>query len=111
MTNYETTWTRDELNAYILLFCAHADFVESEDELLFIKDKMKTGDFERIHDEFEADNDFVNTEKIRAAISRLNYTTEDKSALLGDIKELFLTDGEFSILEENLILGLRHILD
>ena len=39
MEEFITLWTREELKAYILLYCAYANFVETEAEKEYIKSK------------------------------------------------------------------------
>ncbi len=40
MENYKTTWSREEFQAYLLLYCASADFVITEKEREIIKSKL-----------------------------------------------------------------------
>ena len=40
MENYKTTWSREEFQAYLLLYCASADFVITEEEREIIKSKL-----------------------------------------------------------------------
>ena len=48
--------------------------------------------------------------KILAAAERLDYSYKQIDQLFSEMKELFLSDGEYDILEQNLMLGLRHLL-
>ena len=110
MNNNITNWTKEELKIYILIYCANADFSESKIEVDFIKSKTKTSDFEKIHAEFEDDNDYQSIRKIRLSIEKHGYTNDEKNRLFGEIKELFLSDKKYDVLERNLYLGLSQIL-
>ena len=101
-------WTKDDLRMYLLIYCANADFVESPEELEFIKSKIGHSDFAKMHAEFEGDNDYQSIQKIQKAYEALGYTSPD--ALFDEVREFFKSDGEFDILERNLMLYLKHIL-
>ncbi len=103
-------WTKEELKIYILLYCAHADFNESKSELDLIKLKSQHSDFEKIHAEFENDNDYQSIQKIQSSVASHGYSAHELENLNREIKELFLSDGKYDILEQSLYMGLRHIL-
>ncbi|MEZ4875315.1 MAG: hypothetical protein R2793_07680 [Flavobacteriaceae bacterium] len=110
MENYTTPWTKEELNIYILIYCANANFIESNEEIDFIKMKAKHSSFDKIHKEFEKDNDFQSLQKIQSAIERHGYTSKELETLYAEIKDLYLTDDDYGILEQNLLRGLKHLL-
>ena len=104
-------WTKDELVAYILLFAAHSDFKESNHERNVIISKVDMATFQKIHDEFDTDNDYQSIQKIMASLKLHNYSKEDTQQLFADIKALFFADGDFDITEQNMMLFLKKILD
>jgi len=103
-------WTKDELVAYILLFAANSNFLESNKEKNEIIAKVDMQTFQKIHDEFDADNDYQSIQKIIAGLDSYNYSKEDLEELFVDIKLMFLSDGEYDVLEHNMMLGLKKIL-
>ena len=103
-------WTKEELKIYTLIYCANANFSESKFEINFIKSKIQTSDFEKIHDEFEKDNDYQSIQKIQSSIKDHGYTDDGIDTLFKEIKALFLSDNKYDILEQNLYRGLSHIL-
>jgi hypothetical protein len=104
-----TTWNKEELKTYLLIYCAHADFHESIVEMDYIYSKHPSGHFDAIHKEFEGDNDFISVQKITNTVERLELTPSEITALKNEIKLLFLADGEFDTQEENLLRGLTHL--
>jgi hypothetical protein len=104
-----TNWTKEELEVYILIYCANANFSESKAETAFIRSKTVGNGFERIHDEFEKDNDYQSIQKIRVTLEKYGYLKDDTGRLFEEVKELFLSDGKFDIMEQNLFRGLHHI--
>ena len=104
-----SNWTKEELRTYILIYCANADFIETKRELEFIKSKIQDSDYDKIHTEFEADNDYQSIQKIQSAIQLHGFKMEDTLELFEDMKHLFESDDHFSILEKNVLKGLAHI--
>lgn len=102
-------WTRDELVAYILLFAANSDFKEDNKERDVIISKVDRETFQEIHDEFDADNDYQGIKKIMVSLEQHNYSKDDIDMLLADIKILFFSDGEFNILERNMLKSLKRL--
>ena len=102
-------WTRDELVAYILLFAAHSDFTENNNERNIIISKVDMDTFQEIHDEFDRDNDYQGIQKIMTSLKQHNYDKEDVEILLNDIKTLFFSDGEFNINERNMLKSLGRL--
>lgn len=105
-----TTWNKEELKTYVLIYCAHADFNESKVEMDYIHAKHPSGHFDAMHKEFEGDNDFVSVEKITNTIERLGLTADEKDALKAEIKGVFMADNVITTEEENLMRGLSHII-
>jgi len=110
MEDFTTDWTHQELKAYMLLYCANADFVVTPEEKEYIKSKVGSEEYKKIHREFEADNDYQRIQKINAAIERFQYSKEEIDEAFKSIKDLFLSDGEMDILELNIYRGLKHLL-
>lgn len=108
MKKKNTSWTKEELKIYILIYCSNADFLESKFEIDYIRSKIKTSNFEKIHKEFEKDNDYQSIQKIQSSIKEHNH--ENVESLIKEIKELFLIDDSFDVLEQNLYLGLKRLL-
>lgn len=106
---YQTDWSRDELKAYVLLYCAHADFVESTAEKKLIIDKVGKEKYEAIHKEFDKDNDYQSIQKIQATLDRFDYSKEEIDELFAEIKEIFLADGQYETLERNIEMVLQHL--
>lgn len=110
MSQSTPNWTKDELKTYLLIYCANADFSESTPEIDMIHTKVPHVDYNKIHEEFQKDNDYKSIQKIQASLEAHGYTINERDQLLQEMKDLFLSDGELDLLEQNLMLGLRHML-
>ena len=69
---------------------------------------MKT--FQKIHDEFDKDNDYQSIQKIMNGLKAHNYTQMDIDLLLADIKSLFFADGNFNVSERTMYKLLKKLL-
>lgn len=106
----KSQWTKDELVAYIMLYAAHSNFEEDNHERNAIISKVDMQTFQKIHDEFDGDNDYQSIQKIIKGLEDHNYTKEDLNELFVDIKLMFLSDGDYDVLEKNMMLQLKKIL-
>lgn len=106
----DMNWTKDEMVAYILLFCANSNFIESNTEKNTIIEQVDMKTFQKIHDEFDKDNDYQSIQKIIKGLEVHNYSKEDLDDLFVDIKLMFLSDGDYDILEQNMMLGLKKLI-
>lgn len=105
-----SVWSKEELIAYILLYAAHSNFEEANKERNVIISKVDMNTFQRIHDEFDNDNDYQSLQKIQEGLQRHDYSTKDLNDLFNDIKIMFYADGDYDILEQNMFLYLKKIL-
>lgn len=106
----EVNWTKDELVAYILLYAANSNLVESNKERDVILSRINMNTFQKIHSEFEQDNDYQSIQKILNGLEYHNYSKDDIMMLLADIKLLFYADSEFDFMEQNMLLFLKRII-
>jgi hypothetical protein len=110
MSEFNTNWTKTELSAYTLLYCAHANFTETSEELELVKSKVAGDGLISIRKEFNNDNDYQSIQKIQSAVQRLGYTWSQKDDLISEIKTLFLADGKFDAIEKSMFTGLKKLL-
>ena len=105
----ETHWTKNELIAYILLYASQSDLIESNKERNIIISKVDVKTFDKIHKEFEKDNDYQSIQKILAGLKAHNYSKMDIDLLLSDIKVLFFADGHYDVSEQAIYNLLNHL--
>ena len=110
MNNFNTEWSREDLEAYILIYCANANFEETQNQRDFIKEHVSASNFKTIHKEFNKDNDYQSIQKIQTTIEKHGYSKDEIDELFDEMKELFLSDENYDILEQNLFRGLHHII-
>ena len=111
MNTYDTNWNKEELLVYILIYCANSDHHQSGIETSYIKSRVKNSDYDLLKAEFEKDSPFARIQKIKDAFDRNEYSIKDKEKLFDDMRELFLADGKFSSLEQNLFQSITNIIE
>ncbi|WP_051568536.1 hypothetical protein [Crocinitomix catalasitica] len=109
MNATNNNWTKEELKTYILIYSANADLSASQEEITLIKSKVDAGVCEKMNKEFAKDNDYQALQKMLKFIENLGYSNEEIDALYAEINELFLTDNDFDIMEQNLGMGLKRL--
>lgn len=107
----DINWTRDEFKTYVLLYAAQSNYIETESESKYILSKVNEQIFNRIHTEIVHDNDYQSMEKIKDYLAENKYSTTDKENLLKDIKNVFFADGSVDILERNVFIFLKKIIN
>ena len=111
MKNFETNWSRVEFKTYLLLYCAHADYVETEDEKALITSKVSPELLKKLHKEFDKDNDYQRIQKIAHTANHFGYTEKEADVLLEKMRALFFPEGhDMGSLEKNMFRGLKHLL-
>ena len=100
MKTIKTNWTNNEFKAYILLYAANADYVVSETEKDIIEELIDKKQLHKISTELKYDNDIQSIKKIEYCLKKFNYSKEEKEILLEEIKNLFLSDGDYNQLEK-----------
>jgi hypothetical protein len=104
-------WTRDEFLAYILIYAALADYTEGQEETDFIKAEIGESVYQEIKEEFDADSDMERINKIANYSSGEEFDKEYADMVMHEVTDLFLADGEYSLLEKNLRRALKHIIN
>jgi len=102
--------TDREFLTYLLLFATHADFKFDAEERSHILSKVDEGTFNRVNRIFERQNDIQRIDQIRYYMEKGKYSKADVATLTHEVLKLFKADGDYSTLEQNLMIGLKRIL-
>ena len=111
MKDFTTYWNEQELKAYILLYCAFADFEENKYEKELILSSVDKEAYKEMHREFDLDNDYQRIQKIQHSLKTLDYSKKKIEKLEDKIMELFLADGKYDLLEENMNRLIKRLLE
>lgn len=106
-----STWSRIEFKAYVLLYCAQSNFIETKEERDYIVSKVNETVFNRIHTEIVHDSDRESKRKIEEYLKENKYSVSQKDDLLRNIKNVFFADGTVDAAEKRVFLFLKKLLN
>lgn len=104
-------WTRKEFLAYVLLYAAHCNYIETKEEEEYILSRIDEETFHKIHTEVVIDSDENNLNKIQQYISENTLKQNEKESLIREIKNVFFADGSVDIIEKKVFTILKKIID
>lgn len=105
----ETNWTKNEFKAYLFLYAANADYIVSDIEKDIIEKLIDKKQYHKIYSELQQDNDIRSIDKIDFTLKKFDYSKKDIQLLLTEVKELFLADGNFNLLEQIMLKSFERI--
>ena len=103
-------WTKREFEVYVLLYAAHCNFIETEEERKYILSKVDEATFNKMHTEIVVESEHENLEKIKQYLQENKYSTDEKTELIREIKEVFFADGTVDTIEKKVFSLLQKIL-
>ena len=103
-------YSKTDLLTYLMVYAASADFDISEEEVTMIKSKVGATEYEKMERLFEDHNDIQSINFISDTVHALGLGKSDIDGLMEEVKQVFLADGQFDMLERQLEMRLNHIL-
>lgn len=104
-------WSKNEFVAYVLLYVAHCNHIETEEESSYILAKIEESVFNKMHTEIVMDgDDDLKLNKIKEYLSDEHYSETEKKELLQQIKEVIFADGTVDSLERKVYKSLQELL-
>ena len=109
MENLKIFWSKDEFLAYLLIYAAQINQIETEEEKEFISSRFDPKILKNIYKEINNDNDYQRIQKVMVYTYQKSYQSQDLDNLLKEIKELLLCDGRIDATEQALYHYLKKI--
>ena len=103
-------WTKEEFKAFLLLYAAQTNFIETEEEIEYIESKLPNEIVNKIRKEINKLNDYQKSEIIVNQIKSNHYVQTDLDKILAEIKGLYKSDGVFDSLEQSMLAMLEKLL-
>ena len=103
-------WTKEEFKAFLLLYAAQTNFIETQEEIEYIESKFPNEIINRTRKEINKLNDYQKSEIIVNQIKSNEYVQSDLDEILVEIKELYKSDGVFDSLEQSMFSMLEKLL-
>ena len=110
MNNEHPKWNFQEFSAFLMLYAASADLVVTQEEKDAILQKINQNSFDKIWDEFHSISDKEKIDLILSYKGMYYPTTERTNELLDLVKKEFMADGDYSLLEKNLMRILKKLM-
>ncbi|MDA8972491.1 MAG: hypothetical protein P8M17_12780 [Saprospiraceae bacterium] len=108
--NDHPKWNFQEFSAFLMLYAASADLKVTSDEKEAILQKVNEESYEKIWKEYHSISD-INKINLIISYKGLYFPTSDRTNELLDLmKKEFMADGEFSLLEKNLMRILKKLI-
>ena len=108
--NEDLNWTKEEFKAFLLLYAAQTNFIETQEEVEFIESRFSSEIINKIRKEMNKLNDYQKSELIINQIKTKEYLQSDLDNMLIEIKELYKSDGVFDSLEQSIFSMLEKLL-
>lgn len=105
-----SNWTDKDFLAFLMIYASKADTQTTEDEILWIKKKCQVSSFEHILGLYNSQSEFQNIQSIEELREKYYPGEEGKSKLMAFLNEFFQSDGEYSLLEQNVMRILSRLL-
>ncbi len=103
--------SEEEFLTFLMIYVAHVDYIYSEDEITFIKDKSHPEIYDRMIALFLDNNDFSSMRIILKHKSEYFHTEKEKSEIFDLIKEIFEIDGDYSRIEKSFVTYFERIIE
>ncbi|MGB1042253.1 MAG: hypothetical protein ACPGU6_02580 [Tenacibaculum sp.] len=103
-------WSKREFEVYVLLYAAHCNHIETNEERAYILSKVDEKTYNKMHTEIVVESEHQNLEKIQQFLRENTFSIQDKTALIKDIKEVFFADGTVDVIEKKVFALLQKIL-
>ena len=103
-------WDSKQFLAFLLIYASHADIEFSIEEKSQIKERVSSEVFEEMYAIFNTYTDYQALEEILSYKDVYFSTPSEKEALFTEMKNLFQADGDFSILEKELLVFLDKLM-
>jgi hypothetical protein len=103
-------WTHDEFMAFLLFYAANADMECTEEERQTIRRTIPEGHLSMVEAEYHRLTDFERITVLQSYRGKYFHNEQEKAQVLEQIRSLCNADGEYDIMEKNMILMLQKVL-
>ena len=109
MGNY-INWTEEEFKAYLCIYAAESNFEYHIKEKKLIESKFSSETINKIKEETNGLNDYQLSHIIAEYVKSKDYSQTQLEKMLGEMKEVYLSDGSFDKYEQSIYNMLKKIM-
>ncbi|MBK9257432.1 MAG: TerB family tellurite resistance protein [Saprospiraceae bacterium] len=106
----ELKWSFNEFLAFLLIYISHVDMDFADEEKTMIRKNLGEKTYDKMLTEFESMSDYKAYETILAYKGVYFPTVEQKAEIFEKIKDLCYADGDFNIMEKELLHFLERMM-
>ena len=103
-------WTREEFMAFLLFHAANADMEYIDEEREMILNTIPEGKLPAIEKEYRRLTDFERIKVIQSYKAKYYPGAADKQEIIERVKKLCKADGEYDLMEKNMVMMLKRVL-
>lgn len=103
-------WTHNEFVGFLMIYAAYCDMEFSEKERAVIRENINEIKLKELEAEYLEMNDIERINTINAYREKYFSTEAEKKMIYSMLESLFQVDGQFSIMEKNLMRMLHKLL-
>mgnify|MGYP001159519387 FL=1 len=109
MGNY-INWTEEEFKAYLCIYAAESNFEYHIEEKKLIESKFSPETINKINEETGDLNDYQRSHIIVEYVKSKDYSQAQIKKMLAEMKEVYLSDGNFDKYEQSIFNMLKKIM-
>ena len=109
MDKVASNWNDEKFKAYVMVYAAQSDQVETEDEIDYLESNFDQALLKEVYKEINQDNDYSRIQKIMSFVENNNYSENDLKGLLVEIKKMYMCDGSFGAAEQMVYTSLQKL--
>ena len=109
MDKIKSSWTEETFKAYLMVYAAQSDQIETEEEKYYLESHFDPLLLKGVYKEINSDNDYQRIQKIMLFVEKNNFSKEDLKKILDEIKEMYMCDGSFDAPEQMIFSVLQKL--
>lgn len=109
MDKVELGWTKEKFKAYVMVYAAQSDQVETKDEKDYLESNFESSLLKEVYKEINQDNDYNRIQKIMSFVEENNFSKDNLKGLLVEIKKMYMCDGNFGSAEQMVFSSLQKL--
>ncbi|MEM1323813.1 MAG: hypothetical protein AAGG75_26365 [Bacteroidota bacterium] len=106
----QPNWNFEEFSTFLLLYAADADLVLSPEEETLMKARLNEQSYEKVKTQYDSLSDYQRVQTIMSFKGLYYPTVERRDELIALIKKQFMADGDYSLLEKNMLRLLEKLM-
>ncbi len=105
-----TDWTYDDFIAYLLVFASMEDYEVTKEEEEYLISRLGEENYRKMQSLIDRSTVAEQMDTVSSLSKRYCTDRESCRKVLDDVKDLFMSNNEFSALEQTILIGLEKLI-